>query len=143
MQITNLASLWFISLFISIFATGILEMWWSGVGIDEWWRSEQFWVIGGVSAHLIAVFQGQLKVIAGIDTNFTVTSKCSEDASFWELYAFKRTSFLIPPTKLLIINLVGVVASISDAVNNGYQSGGPYLESFSLHFGLLCTYTPV
>jgi cellulose synthase A len=142
-QITNLASLWFISLFISIFATGILEMWWSGVGIDEWWRSEQFWVIGGVSAHLIAVFQGQLKVIAGIDTNFTVTSKCSEDASFWELYAFKRTSFLIPPTKLLIINLVGVVASISDAVNNGYQSGGPYLESFSLHFGLLCTYTPV
>jgi hypothetical protein len=73
----------------------------------------------------------------------TQISLCSEDASFWELYAFKRTSFLIPPTKLLIINLVGVVASISDAVNNGYQSGGPYLESFSLHFGLLCTYTPV
>jgi cellulose synthase A len=51
-------------------------MWWSGVGIDEWWRSEQFWVIGGVSAHLIAVFQGQLKVIAGIDTNFTVLRRC-------------------------------------------------------------------
>ena len=36
---------------------------WSGVGIDEWWRNEQFWVIGGVSAHLFAVFQGLLKVL--------------------------------------------------------------------------------
>lgn len=51
---------------------------WSGVGIDEWWRNEQFWVIGGVSAHLFAVVQGLLKVLAGIDTNFTVTSKASD-----------------------------------------------------------------
>ena len=50
-EISTLASLWFISLFLSIFATGILEMRWSGVGIDEWWRNEQFWVIGGVFAH--------------------------------------------------------------------------------------------
>jgi cellulose synthase A len=136
-QITNLASLWFISLFISIFATGILEMRWSGVGIDEWWKNEQFWVIGGVSAHLFAVFQGLLKVFAGIDTNFSVTSKCSEDASFWELYAFKCTSLLIPPTTLLIINLVGVVAGISDAVNNGYQSWGPLFGKLFLAFWVI------
>ncbi|CAK9202006.1 unnamed protein product [Sphagnum troendelagicum] len=135
--ITNLASLWFISLFISIFATGILEMRWSGVGIDEWWRNEQFWVIGGVSAHLFAVFQGLLKVFAGIDTNFTVTSKCSEDASFGELYAFKWTSLLIPPTTLLIINLVGVVAGISDAINNGYQSWGPLFGKLFFAFWVI------
>ncbi|KAJ4905758.1 Cellulose synthase A catalytic subunit 3 [UDP-forming] [Raphanus sativus] len=34
-QISNIASIWF----LSIFATGILEMRWSGVGIDEWWRN--------------------------------------------------------------------------------------------------------
>ncbi|KAK4834537.1 hypothetical protein QYF36_024497 [Acer negundo] len=34
-QISNIASIWFISLFLSIFATGILEMRWSGVVIDE------------------------------------------------------------------------------------------------------------
>jgi cellulose synthase A len=136
-QITNLASLWFISLFIPIFATGILEMRWSGVGIDEWWRNEQFWVIGGVSAHLFAVFQGLLKVFAGIDTNFTVTSKCSEDASFGELYAFKWTSLLIPPTTLLIINLVGVVAGISDAINNGYQSWGPLFGKLFFAFWVI------
>ncbi|CAA6667327.1 unnamed protein product [Spirodela intermedia] len=86
-QISNFASIWFIALFLSIFATGILEMRWSG----------QFWVIGGVSAHLFAVFQGLLKVLAGIDTNFTVTSKASdEDGDFTELYMFKWTTLLIP-----------------------------------------------
>ncbi|XP_021736038.1 cellulose synthase A catalytic subunit 3 [UDP-forming]-like isoform X1 [Chenopodium quinoa] len=125
-QITNLASIWFISLFLSIFSTGILEMRWSGVGIDEWWRNEQFWVIGGVSAHLFAVCQGLLKVLAGIDTNFTVTSKASdEDGDYTELYMFKWTTLLIPPTTLLIINLVGVVAGISNAIDSGFQSWGP------------------
>ncbi|KAG0449420.1 hypothetical protein HPP92_027359 [Vanilla planifolia] len=74
-EISNYAGMWFILLFASIFATGILELKWSGIGIEDWWRNEQFWVIGGTSAHLFAVFQGLLKVLAGIDTNFTVTSR--------------------------------------------------------------------
>ncbi|XP_021673229.2 cellulose synthase A catalytic subunit 3 [UDP-forming] isoform X1 [Hevea brasiliensis] len=137
-QISNIASIWFISLFLSIFATGILEMRWSGVGIDEWWRNEQFWVIGGVSAHLFAVFQGLLKVLAGIDTNFTVTSKASdEDGDFAELYMFKWTTLLIPPTTLLIINLVGVVAGISYAINSGYQSWGPLFGKLFFAFWVI------
>ncbi|XP_015581144.2 cellulose synthase A catalytic subunit 3 [UDP-forming]-like isoform X1 [Ricinus communis] len=136
--ISNIASIWFISLFLSIFATGILEMRWSGVGIDEWWRNEQFWVIGGVSAHLFAVFQGLLKVLAGIDTNFTVTSKASdEDGDFAELYMFKWTTLLIPPTTLLIINLVGVVAGVSYAINSGYQSWGPLFGKLFFAFWVI------
>jgi cellulose synthase A len=135
--ITNFASLWFISLFISIFATGILEMRWSGVGIDEWWRNEQFWVIGGVSAHLFALFQGLLKVCAGIDTNFTVTSKTTEDENFGELYTIKWTALLVPPTTLIVINLVGVVAGISDAINNGYQSWGPLFGKLFFAFWVI------
>ncbi|XP_071698466.1 cellulose synthase A catalytic subunit 3 [UDP-forming]-like isoform X2 [Rutidosis leptorrhynchoides] len=137
-QISNLASLWFISLFVSIFATSILEMRWSGVGIDEWWRNEQFWVIGGVSAHLFAVFQGLLKVLAGIDTNFTVTSKASdEDGDFTELYMFKWTTLLIVPTTLLLVNMVGVVAGISYAINSGYQSWGPLFGKLFFAFWVI------
>lgn len=125
-EISNYAGIWFILLFISIFATGILELRWSGVGIEDWWRNEQFWVIGGTSAHLFAVFQGLLKVLAGIDTNFTVTSKASDDdGDFAELYVFKWTTLLIPPTTVLVINLVGIVAGVSYAINSGYQSWGP------------------
>ncbi|KAL0432060.1 UNVERIFIED_CONTAM: Cellulose synthase A catalytic subunit [UDP-forming] [Sesamum radiatum] len=124
-EISNYASIVFMALFISIAATGILEMQWGGVGIDDWWRNEQFWVIGGVSSHLFALIQGLLKVLAGVSTNFTVTSKGGDDGKFSELYVFKWTTLLIPPTTLLIINIVGVVVGIADAVNNGYDSWGP------------------
>ena len=131
--------MWFILLFVSIFATSILELRWSGVSIEDWWRNEQFWVISGTSAHLFAVFQGLLKVLAGIDTNFTVTSKASDDdGEFAELYVFKWTSLLIPPTTVLIVNLVGIVAGVSYAINSGYQSWGPlfgklFFAIWSLH----------
>ncbi|XP_044496373.1 cellulose synthase A catalytic subunit 2 [UDP-forming] [Mangifera indica] len=124
-EISNYASLIFMALFISIAATGIIEMQWGGVGIDDWWRNEQFWVIGGASSHLFALFQGLLKVLAGVNTNFTVTSKGADDGEFSELYLFKWTSLLIPPTTLLIINIVGVIVGVSDAINNGYDSWGP------------------
>ncbi|XP_030534994.1 cellulose synthase A catalytic subunit 2 [UDP-forming] isoform X1 [Rhodamnia argentea] len=124
-EISNYASLVFIALFISIAATGILEMQWGGVGIDDWWRNEQFWVIGGASSHLFALVQGLLKVLGGVNTNFTVTSKAADDGAFSELYLFKWTSLLIPPMTLLIMNIVGVIVGISDAINNGYDSWGP------------------
>nr|XP_027071619.1 cellulose synthase A catalytic subunit 7 [UDP-forming] [Coffea arabica] len=136
-EISTFASLFFIALFLSIFTTGILELRWSGVSIEEWWRNEQFWVIGGISAHLFAVIQGLLKVLAGIDTNFTVTSKASDDDDFGELYAFKWTTLLIPPTTILVINLVGVVAGISDAINNGYQSWGPLFGKLFFAFWVI------
>ncbi|CAN7107361.1 unnamed protein product [Brassica rapa subsp. narinosa] len=137
-EISNLASIWFLSLFLSIFATGVLEMRWSGVGIDEWWRNEQFWVIGGVSAHLFALVQGLLKVLVGIDTNFTVTSKASdENGDSAELYLIKWTTLLIPPTTLLIINLVGVVAGISYALNSGYQTWGPLFGKLFFAFWVI------
>lgn len=124
-QISNYAAIIFIALFISIAVTGILEMQWGGVALDDWWRNEQFWVIGGVSSHLFALFQGLLKVLGGVDTNFTVTSKAADDGEFSELYIFKWTTLLIPPTTLLFINIVGVIVGVADAINNGYDSWGP------------------
>ncbi|KAG2665580.1 hypothetical protein I3760_15G013600 [Carya illinoinensis] len=124
-EISNYASLVFMALFVSIAATGILEMQWGGVSIHDWWRNEQFWVIGSVSSHLFALFQGLLKVLAGVNTNHTVTSKAADDGEFFELYLFKWTSLLIPPMSLLIINIIGVVVGVSDVINNGYDSWGP------------------
>ncbi|GMH02565.1 hypothetical protein Nepgr_004404 [Nepenthes gracilis] len=135
--LTNLASVWFMALFLSIIVTGVLELRWSGVSIQDWWRNEQFWVIGGVSAHLFAVFQGLLKVLAGIDTNFTVTSKSADDSEFGDLYLFKWTTLLIPPTTLIILNMVGVVAGVSDAINNGYGSWGPLFGKLFFAFWVI------
>ncbi|KAL6183522.1 hypothetical protein ACLB2K_044933 [Fragaria x ananassa] len=76
--LSNLASVLFLGVFFSIILTSVIELQWSG--IQDLWRNEQFWVIGGVSAHLFAVFQVLLKMLAGVDTNFTVTTKAAEDA---------------------------------------------------------------
>ncbi|KAA8543409.1 hypothetical protein F0562_021096 [Nyssa sinensis] len=135
--LNNFASIWFLALFLSIIVTGVLELRWSGVSIQDWWRNEQFWVIGGVSAHLFAVFQGLLKVLAGVDTNFTVTAKAADDAEFGELYLFKWTTLLIPPTTLIILNMVGVVAGVSDAINNGYGSWGPLFGKLFFAFWVI------
>lgn len=124
-EISNYASILFMLMFLSIAVTSVLEIQWGGVGIDDFWRNEQFWVIGGVSSHLFALFQGLLKVLAGVNTNFTVTSKGGDDGDFAELYLFKWTSLLIPPLTLLIFNIIGVVVGISDAISNGYESWGP------------------
>ncbi|KAG4970402.1 hypothetical protein JHK85_036823 [Glycine max] len=123
--LSNLASIWLMALFISIILTCVLELRWSGVSIQDWWRNEQFWVIGGVSAHFFAVFQGLLKV-GGVHTNFNVRAKSANDTAFGQLYLFKWTTLLIPPTSLVILNMVGIVAGISDAINNGYDSWGPF-----------------
>ncbi|KNA10581.1 hypothetical protein SOVF_143010 isoform B [Spinacia oleracea] len=135
--LTNLASVWFLALFLSIIITGVLELRWSEVSIEDWWRNEQFWVIGGVSAHLFAVFQGLLKVLAGVDTNFTVTTKAAEDLEFGELYLFKWTTLLIPPTTLIILNMVGVVAGVSDAINKGNNSWGPLFGKLFFSFWVI------
>ncbi|WOL03529.1 cellulose synthase A catalytic subunit 5 [Canna indica] len=136
-EINNYASIVFMALFISIAATSIIEMKWGGVSIDDWWRNEQFWVIGGVSAHLFALFQGLLKVLAGVETNFTVTSKGGDDGEYSELYLFKWTSLLIPPLTLLILNIIGVVAGISNAINNGYESWGPLFGKLFFAFWVI------
>ncbi|KAL5096916.1 hypothetical protein RYX36_001243, partial [Vicia faba] len=135
--ISNLASALFLGLFISVILTSVLELRWSGVTIEDLWRNEQFWVIGGVSAHLFPVFQGFLKMLAGVDTNFTVTAKAVDDAEFGELYMIKWTTLLIPPTSHIIINLVGIVSGFSDALNGGYESWGPLIGKVFFDFWVI------
>jgi hypothetical protein len=63
--------------------------------------------------------------------------KSAEDEEFGELYLFKWTTLLIPPTTLIILNMVGVVAGISDAINNGYGSWGPLFGKLFFAFWVI------
>ncbi|XP_010522414.1 PREDICTED: cellulose synthase-like protein D1 [Tarenaya hassleriana] len=97
----------------------LLEVKWSGIGLEEWWRNEQFWLIGGTSAHLAAVIQGLLKVIAGIEISFTLTSKSAgddEDDVYADLYIVKWTSLFIMPLTIIVVNLVAVVIGASRTI---------------------------
>lgn len=127
LSMKNLASLWFFLLFVSILSTCVLKLRWSGVSIEDRWRNEQFWVYVGTWAHLFAVFQGLLKALVDIDINFTVTSKASyEDVDFAEIYIFKWTSLIISPTKVLIVNMVGIKIGVSGTCALYGWPGGKY-----------------
>ncbi|KAJ7533513.1 hypothetical protein O6H91_13G052900 [Diphasiastrum complanatum] len=97
----------------------ILEVRWSGITLEEWWRNEQFWLIGGTSAHLAAVLQGLLKVTAGVDISFTLTSKSAnegEEDAYADLYVVKWSSLMIPPITIMIINLIAVAVGVSKTI---------------------------
>ncbi|PKA46622.1 Cellulose synthase-like protein D1 [Apostasia shenzhenica] len=101
---------------VTLAMLSLLEVKWSGISLEEYWRNEQFWVIGGTSAHLAAVIQGLLKVIAGIEISFTLTSKsASEDEEdvFADLYAIKWTSLFIPPLTILVVNIIAIFIGVS------------------------------
>ncbi|KAL7211595.1 hypothetical protein ACSBR2_014452 [Camellia fascicularis] len=120
--LSDLASIWFLGLFILIIVTNVLELRWSGIGIEDLWLNEQYWVIGGVSAHLFAVFQGLFKMVTGLNANFT--------AAEW-------TTILIPPISLLALNMVSVIAGFSDALNRGYDAWGPLLGKVFFAFWVI------
>lgn len=111
-------------LFGSVIITGALENIWGGIGLANWWKNEQFWVIGGTSAHLIAVIQGLLKLMLRIDTNFTVTSKATNadgEDEFAELSIFRFGYVLLPPITIIFINILGLLTAISNAINYGHH----------------------
>ncbi|KAF8369513.1 hypothetical protein HHK36_032468 [Tetracentron sinense] len=94
--LTSLASIWLMALVLSIIATRVLEIRWSGVSIEDWWR---------------------------VNTNINVTSKTADDSEFGHIYLFKWKILLLAPITLIILNVVGVVAGASDGINNGSRFG--------------------
>ncbi|KAL6533438.1 Cellulose synthase-like protein D3 [Orobanche minor] len=104
---------------VTLCALAVLEVKWSGIELEEWWRNEQFWLIGGTSAHLAAVFQGLLKTIAGVEISFTLTSKSGgddEDDEFSDLYVVKWTSLMIPPIVIIMVNTIAIAVGISRTI---------------------------
>ncbi|GLJ47471.1 hypothetical protein SUGI_1002030 [Cryptomeria japonica] len=124
----NIGIMWVTGLLASVMACVILEMKWSHVEIEEWWRNQQFWVIGGTSSHFFAILQGLLKVLTGIETtafdssHAKPTCETQDEADDLLMYRFKWTNLLIIPTTLVIVNILAVVAGISATFNSGYEA---------------------
>ncbi|MCO5593819.1 hypothetical protein L7F22_047837 [Adiantum nelumboides] len=113
-----------LSITVSMCLLALLEIKWSGITLHDWWRNEQFWLTGGTSAHLVAVMQGLLKVIAGVDINFTLTAKSAtgDDAvdEFAELYEVRWSALMIPPLTIIMTNFIAIAIAIGRTVYNRY-----------------------
>ncbi|KAJ3681660.1 hypothetical protein LUZ60_014233 [Juncus effusus] len=143
LSVTFLAYLLTISITLCLLA--LLEIKWSGIALEEWWRNEQFWLIGGISAHLAAVIQGLLKVVAGIEISFTLTSKAVADEDedeFAELYEVKWTSLMIPPIVIIMINLVAIAVGFSRTIYSTIPQWSKLLGGVFFSFWVLAHLYP-
>lgn len=130
---------------LCLIGLAILEVKWSGVALEDWWRNEQFWLISGTSAHLAAVVQGLLKVIAGIEISFTLTSKSAgedEDDAYAELYMVKWTSLMIPPIVIGMVNIIAIVVAFSRAVFAVVPQWGRFIGGAFFAFWVLAHLYP-
>ncbi|KAH7687262.1 1,4-beta-D-xylan synthase protein [Dioscorea alata] len=130
---------------ITLCLLAVLEVKWSGIELEEWWRNEQFWLIGGTSAHLAAVLQGLLKVAAGIDISFTLTSKSAGDDiddEFADLYLVKWTSLMIPPITIMMVNLIAIAVGISRTIYSTVPQWSKLLGGVFFSFWVLAHLYP-
>ncbi|KAK6914255.1 Cellulose synthase [Dillenia turbinata] len=130
---------------VTLTLISLLEVKWSGIALEEWWRNEQFWVIGGTSAHLAAVLQGLLKVIAGIEISFTLTSKSAaedEEDIYADLYIVKWTSLFVVPLVIIVTNIIALVIGISRTVYSEIPEWSKLLGGSFFSFWVLAHYYP-
>ncbi|KAK2643921.1 hypothetical protein Ddye_019116 [Dipteronia dyeriana] len=130
---------------LTLILISLLEVKWSGVGLEEFWRNEQFWVIGGTSAHLVAVIQGLLKIVAGIEISFTLTSKSAaedEEDIFADLYVVKWTSLFILPLTIIVVNIVAIVIGISRTIYSVIPQWGKLIGGVFFSFWVLAHMYP-
>nr|GME00064.1 cellulose synthase-like protein D3 [Ipomoea batatas] len=143
LNVTFLTYLLVITLTLCMLA--VLEIKWSGINLEEWWRNEQFWLIGGTSAHLAAVLQGLLKVIAGIEISFTLTSKSAgddNDDEFADLYIIKWSSLMIPPITIMMINLIAIAVGFSRTIYSSIPQWSRLLGGVFFSFWVLAHLYP-
>lgn len=130
---------------LTLVILAVLEIKWSGIALEEWWRNEQFWLIGGTSAHLAAVLQGLLKVMAGIEISFTLTSKSAgddENDEYADLYVLKWTSLMIPPITIMMVNLIAIAVAVSRTIYSEDREWSSLLGGVFFSFWVLAHLYP-
>ncbi|OVA01028.1 Cellulose synthase [Macleaya cordata] len=130
---------------ICLISLAILEVKWAGISLEEWWRNEQFWLISGTSAHLAAVIQGLLKVMAGIEISFTLTAKAAgedNDDIYAELYLVKWTSLMIPPIVIALVNIIAIIVAFSRTVFSAVPEWSKFMGGAFFSFWVLAHLYP-
>ncbi|CAO2839792.1 unnamed protein product [Amaranthus hypochondriacus] len=130
----------------SLCMLALLEIKWSGITLHDWWRNEQFWLIGGTSAHPAAVLQGLLKVIAGVDISFTLTSKSAtpDDAEdeFADLYVVKWSFLMVPPITIMMVNMIAIAVGSARTLYSPFPQWSKLIGGVFFSFWVLCHLYP-
>ncbi|KAL6657840.1 hypothetical protein ACP70R_005620 [Stipagrostis hirtigluma subsp. patula] len=104
---------------LMIHLIGWLEIKWAGVTWLEYWRNEQFFMIGSTSAYPAAVIHMVVNLLTKKGIHFRVTSKqtaADTNDKFSDLYVMRWVPMLIPTVVVLIFNIGAIGVALGKTV---------------------------
>lgn len=131
---------------LTLSALSALEIKWSGISADEWWRNEQLWMIAGTSSDFAAVFQGLLRVFFGVEIHNKLIHQQNinddDDDEFYEFYIIKWTPLMILPIAIIVANAFAIAVGISHGIYEKHPSWGKILGGTALSCWVLAHFYP-
>jgi mixed-linked glucan synthase len=94
---------------------GWLGIKWAGITWLDYWRNEQFFMIGSTSAYPAAVLHMAVNLLTKKGIHFRVTSKqtaADDNDKFADLYDFRWVPMLFPSVVVLIFNVGAIGVAI-------------------------------
>jgi hypothetical protein len=104
---------------LMIHIIGWLEIKWAGVTWLDYWRNEQFFMIGSTSAYPTAVLHMVVNLLTKKGIHFRVTSKqtaADTNDKFADLYDMRWVPMLIPTVTVLIANVGAIGVAMGKTV---------------------------
>eukprot|EP01018_Ginkgo_biloba_P003010 Gb_04498 [translate_table: standard] len=119
---------WFIlfaSLFLCTYSINAMELMWIGSTFRCWWYEDRMWMMKCVSSFLFGLIAVIYKLIGISEVGFEVTSKVVDNEAMQryeaEMLEFGVASPLfLPPTILVSINFMSLVAVTTRVIRDGY-----------------------
>ncbi|BAF21862.2 probable mixed-linked glucan synthase 3 [Oryza sativa Japonica Group] len=100
---------------LMIHMIGWLEIKWAGITWLDYWRNEQFFMIGSTSAYPTAVLHMVVNLLTKKGIHFRVTSKqttADTNDKFADLYEMRWVPMLIPTMVVLVANIGAIGVAI-------------------------------
>ncbi|KAK3127016.1 hypothetical protein QOZ80_7AG0566960 [Eleusine coracana subsp. coracana] len=110
---------YFLGVIVMIHVIGWLEIKWSGITWLDYWRNEQFFMIGSTSAYPAAVLHMAVNLLTKKGIHFRVTSKqttADNNDKFADLYDFRWVPMLFPSLVVLIFNVGAIGVALGKTV---------------------------
>jgi cellulose synthase/poly-beta-1,6-N-acetylglucosamine synthase-like glycosyltransferase len=105
---------------LMIHVIGAFEIKWAGITWTDWWRNEQFFMVGATSAYPTAVLYMVIKLVTGKGIRFRITSKQAvadgDGDKFADLYVFRWVPLLIPTTVVFAANVGAIGVALGKVI---------------------------
>jgi 1,4-beta-D-xylan synthase len=103
---------------------GVIEVKWAGLTLLDWFRNEQFYIVGATAVYPTAVLHMVLKLFGLKGVSFKLTAKqiaSGTSDKFAELYAVQWAPLLFPTMVVIAVNVCAIGASIGKAIVGGWS----------------------